>query len=455
MILGLRFVPCGLLIRVKLRPLKVDMGTGSAMVGVARPRADFALNYTQWSEPAAVLSGPRAAAKEIGHFGRKGSANRLYAGDNLNTLRLLCDDRAVHGKARLAYIDPPYATGFTFESATVGAAYSDHKQGADYLESLRQRIIVLRELLADDGSMYLHLDATMIFPAKLLMDEIFGPKRFLNLITRVKCNPKNQARHHYGDICDYLLFYSKGPSFVWNQPVEEWDDEAGIKEYGSVEEGTGRRFKKVPCHLPGVRFGETGEKWRGKPPPPGKHWVHSPTKLDEMDARGEIYWSSTGNPRRKLYLDEATGKRKSNLWLDFRDTQNQNAKITGYPTEKNLNMMEMIVAASSNPGDLVIDAYSGSGTTLAASGAIGRSWIGIDESPAAIETAIKRLVLGTPSMGSHARDSYVKREPKIAATKSEQSFRIFADTTNRDLNKKVGKMLKDDLLTFAFKPVKI
>jgi adenine-specific DNA-methyltransferase len=431
------------------------MGTGIPKPGATRPRDDFHLAYAGRTAALDVLIGPKAELRQLGTFGVGSSTNALLAGDNLGIMRALRGDPSFAGKVRLAYIDPPYATGFAFESATVGAAYSDHQQGADYLESLRQRIIVLRELLAEDGSMYLHLDSTMIFHAKVIMDEVFGPRQFRNLITRVKCNPKNQARHHYGDICDYLLFYSKGRSFVWNQPVEKWTEEAGAKEFNSVEEATGRRFKKVPCHLPGVRYGATGMTWRGKAPPPGKHWVHSPAKLDEMDARGEIYWSPTGNPRRKLYLDAVAGKRRSNLWLDFRDTQNQNAKVTGYPTEKNLEMLRTIVEASSNPGDLVLDAYAGSGTTLAAAGSLGRRWVGIDESPVAIQTSMERMVLGTPTMGSHARNNYVKRLIDDPASDAEHSFKLIVDASNRPLHKELLKCVRKKPLVSAFDPVNV
>ncbi len=386
-------------------------------------------------------------------FGSPSTANRLYAGDNLDILRNLCADKSVRGKARLVYIDPPYATGFAFESATVGAAYLDHVRGADYIESLRQRVIVLRELMADDGTIYVHLDSTMVFHAKILMDEIFGVSNFRSFVSRVKCNPKNQARRQFGDVCDYLLFYSKGKNYVWNQPIEVWGEDTGIKEYGCVEESTGRRFKKVPCHLPGVRNGATGTMWRGKLPPPGKHWVHSPAKLDEMDARGEIYWSATGNPRRKLYLDEAVGKRRSNIWTDFRDTQNQNAKITGYPTEKNIALMEMIIQASSNPGDLVIDAYAGSGTTLAAAALSDRAWIGIDESSVAIETSVQRLVLGTPKMGSHARNDYVVRQAHDEAEHVAPSFRMIVDSKNKPLKSAVSRLVKRAQLASSFNPV--
>lgn len=429
------------------------MGTGSTIAGKARASASFSLTYQHRLESDAVLAGPKAGLQELGCLGSRVTANRLIAGDNLNILRTLCSDKSVKGKVRLVYIDPPYATGFAFESPIVGRAYEDGRVGSDYLEALRQRIIVLRELLADDGTMYLHLDSTMIFHAKLVMDEVFGAKQFLNLITRVKCNPKNQARRNYGDVCDYLLFYSKGKNYVWNQQTLPWDEAAGAKEYNCIEEGTGRRFKKVPCHLPGVRNGATGSPWREKLPPPGKHWVHAPTKLDEMDARGEIYWSPTGNPRRKLYLDEAAGKRPSNLWTGFRDTQNQNAKVTGYPTEKNLEMMEMILRSSSNAGDLVLDAYAGSGSTLAAASDTGRHWIGIDESPAAVKTMMERLVLGTPVMGSHARNDYVKRDADATRQVAAHSFRVFVDIENKVLSKTVASLLKKKPLVSAFKPV--
>jgi adenine-specific DNA-methyltransferase len=428
------------------------MGTGTPIARKRRVR-DASQSVSRNVTYVPILDDAITATREIGSIGSRFTSNRLYAANNLGVLKSLCDDKSVIGQVRLVYIDPPYATGFAFESATVGTAYHDEQIGTDYLNALRERIIVLRELLAEDGSIYLHLDSTMIFQAKLLMDEIFGEKRFINLITRVKCNPKNQVRRGYGDVCDYLLFYSKGRDYVWNQPTIPWDETAGAKEYNCVEASTGRRYKKVPCHLPGIRNGETGLPWRGKLPPPGKHWVHSPSKLDEMDARGEIYWSPSGNPRRKLYLDQSAGKRQSNLWTEFRDTQNQNAEVTGYPTEKNLEMLRMIVKAGSNSGDLVLDAYAGSGTTLAAAAENNRNWIGIDESPAAIKTAIERLVLGTPMMGTHARNDYVVREDNLTRQIAAHAFRIYVDEDNQTLTKAVENTLCKKILVPAFEPI--
>lgn len=428
------------------------MGTGTTIVRKTRLR-EIGLTASSDEAPVSVLDSTATSLREVGCVGSRVTANRLYAGDNLSVLRSLCAEKSVKGHVRLVYIDPPYATGFAFESATVGSAYHDDRVGTDYLNALRQRLILLKELLADDGSMYLHLDSTMIFQAKLLMDEVFGEKQFINLVTRVKCNPKNQVRRGYGDVCDYVLFYSKGRNYVWNQPTLPWNEVAGAKEYNCIEESSGRRYKKVPCHLPGIRNGDTGLPWRGKLPPPGKHWVHSPAKLDEMDSRGEIYWSPSGNPRRKLYLDQSAGKRQSNLWTEFRDTQNQNAEVTGYPTEKNLEMLRMIVKASSNPGDLVLDAYAGSGTTLAAAAENGRNWIGIDESPAAITTAIERLVLGTPMMGTHARNNYVSRDTNPTRQVASHAFRVFVDDHNPVLSKTTAKILRKKALMPTFKPI--
>lgn len=149
--------------------------------------------------------------------------------------------------------------------------------------------------------------------------------------------------------------------------------------------------------------------WRGQLPPPGKHWQYTPKDLDEMDARGEIYWSPNGNPRRKIYLDQSDGVPIQDIWLDLRDAHNQNINITGYPTEKNPDLLTRIIRASSNPGDLVLDCFSGSGTTLAVASQLHRKWIGIDNSVEAITTTLRRFATGLKPMG----DFVTKRNTEI------------------------------------------
>jgi len=327
--------------------------------------------------------------------------NRLYFGDNLEILGTLLDDPTVRGHVSLIYIDPPYSTNSVFESREQKIAYHDLLCGATFVEFLRERLVLLRELISAQGSIYMHLDENMAFPMKIVMDEVFGPENFRNFITRKKCNTKNYTRRTYGNISDYILFYSKTGAYVWNRPVVAWSEETAKKEYTYAEASTGRRFKKVPVHAPGVRNGQTGKPWRGMTPPPGKHWQYPPSVLEEMDRRGEIFWSSNGNPRRKIYLDDSDGIPVQDIWLDFKDAHNQNIEITGYPTEKNVDMLEQIISASSEPGDLVVDCFAGSGTTLVASGHLGRRWIGIDNSREAINVIINRLRYGSQPMGDY------------------------------------------------------
>ncbi|MCL1893295.1 MAG: site-specific DNA-methyltransferase [Holophagaceae bacterium] len=329
--------------------------------------------------------------------------NTLFWGNNIEILRKLIKDDSVCKKVRLIYIDPPYATNSVFQSTQQSDAYQDLLQGPYYLEFIRERLVLLRELLADDGSIYIHLDDNMAFEVKILLDEVFGKQNFRNWITRRKCSTKNTTKNQYGNVSDYVMFYTKGPEYVWNRPVDLWTDEKIVKEYPCVDPLNGRRYKKVPIHAPGTRNGETGQPWRGMLPPRGKHWQYTPIRLDEMDANGEIYWSPSNNPRRKIYFDPESGIPKQDIWLEYRDSINQNVKVTGYPTEKNLCMLELIVQASSNPGDLVLDCFCGSGTTLYAAYLHERNWIGIDNSFEAICCTLKRFHLGTHSMGDYVK----------------------------------------------------
>lgn len=329
-----------------------------------------------------------------------GKPNRLYRADNLGVLAEIAMDSSLAGHIRLVYIDPPFASAAVYESRKQKHAYDDHIVGFQYIESLRERLILIHEILAEDGSLYLHLDERMAFHFRIILDEIFGQNNFRNIITRKKCNPKNYTRNTFGNIADYILFYTKSSNYVWNRQFEPWDDCKASKEYPCVDEN-GRRYKKVPIHAPGVRNGETGKAWKGMMPPPGKHWQFVPSTLDAMNERGEIYWSPTGNPRRKIYLDNSQGIPLQNIWMNMKDAHNQNIKITGYPTEKNPSLLQNIILASSNPGDIVLDCYAGSGTTLDVASKLDRRWIGIDNSNEAIETTLKRFKQGTQRMGDY------------------------------------------------------
>ncbi|MEB3283405.1 MAG: site-specific DNA-methyltransferase [Lyngbya sp.] len=367
-------------------------------------KLSFHLEYEGKVSTEDIFQTPPAQLRCVASVEKQPKSYLVY-GENLRVLRTLLDYPNIVGKVGLIYIDPPYATGLGFESRNQTHAYNDLIDGADYLEFIRQRLIFLREILANHGSIYVHLDEKMAFPVKILMDEIFGAKNFRNWITRKKCNPKNFTRKQYGNISDYILFYTKSDDYVWNQPFESWTDAKAKKEYQYIEEETGRRYKKVPIHAPGERKGTTGQAWKGMLPPPGKHWQYPPEVLDQMDKRGEIYWSPTGNPRRKIYLDNSKGIAVQDIWLEFKDAHNQNIKITGYPTEKNPDLIKRIILASSNPGDLILDAFLGSGTTGAVAEELERQWVGIDNSLLAIKTTIHRLIKGTEAMGDFVNNN--------------------------------------------------
>jgi adenine-specific DNA-methyltransferase len=332
------------------------------------------------------------------------SINRLYFGDNLLVMKDLLKDATIKGKVRLIYIDPPYSTNSVFQTRKQQDAYTDLLTGQGYIDFMKDRLLAMKELLADDGSIYVHLDNKMVFHIKVLMDEIFGSDNFRSMITRKKCKSKNFTKNTFGNISDYILFYTKSTSSVWHKQYDEWTDKKIVKEYPFKEDVTGRLYKKVPIHAPGTRNGKTGEMWRGMMPPEGKHWQFIPEKLDEFDRKGEIYWSKTGNPRRKVYLDESSGIAMQDIWLDYLDVNNQNTQTTGYPTEKNIEMLKRIILASSNKGDVVMDCFAGSGTTLVAADELERNWIGVDVGSESIKVILDRFQNGTQTLDEHLND---------------------------------------------------
>lgn len=264
-------------------------------------------------------------------------------------------------------------------------AYADTLTGEAFLTFLRERLELLRTLLSDRGSIYLHIDYKVGHYVKVLMDEVFGPEHFRNDITRIKCNPKNFARHAYGNVKDMILFYSKSAEPIWNDPRDPYAD-GDIARLFRKRDSQGRRYTTIPLHAPGeTRNGSTGQAFKGILPPPGRHWRTSIRTLEEWDRQGLIEWSRNGVPRKRKYADEQDGKRMQDVWT-FKDPQ-----YPSYPTEKSTALLDHIVRASSAPDSIVLDCFCGSGTTLAAAARNGRRFIGIDQSAVAIDVAATKL----------------------------------------------------------------
>lgn len=323
----------------------------------------------------------------------------LIFGDCLPAMEKLMGNASIKGSVKLIYIDPPFSTTHQFRlgesrAATISSgakdeiAYEDKIHGGEYFEFLRRRLILMREILSEDGSIYVHIDCRVGHHVKVIMDEVFGKEHFINDITRIKCNPKNFPRRAYGNIKDMILFYSKTDEYLWNDQRAPFTEEEIHRLFPRLDEG-GRRYTTNPLHAPGeTKNGATGQPWREVSPPKGRHWRYPPEILEELDRNGLIEWSSRGVPRKKIFADEYVkrGKKRQDIW-EFKDPQ-----YPSYPTEKSLEMLEVIVQTSSDPGDIVLDAFSGSGTTLVASENLNRRWIGIDSSPHAIRISVKRLL---------------------------------------------------------------
>lgn len=322
------------------------------------------------------------------------NTNKLIFGDNLNGLNYLINKEELKGKIDLIYIDPPFATNNTFSiddstrvstisnSKNGSIAYTDKLTGFDFIEFLRERVILLRELLSENGSFYLHIDYKIGHYVKVMLDEVFGINNFRNDITRIKCNPKNFKRKGYGNIKDLVLFYTKSDNMIWNEPKAPYTD-TDIEKLFSKIDSNGRRYTTVPIHAPGET--KTPQKFKGSFPPVGRHWRTNVEELERLDKEGLIEWSSKGNPRMVIYADEKEGKRVQDIW-EFKDPQ-----YPLYPTQKNSDLLDLIIKTSSNPNSIVLDCFSGSGSTIMSAIRNERKWIGIDASPQSIKIIKKQL----------------------------------------------------------------
>jgi adenine-specific DNA-methyltransferase len=309
--------------------------------------------------------------------------NTFFWGDNLHILKQLMPK--IRGRVDLIYIDPPFGTGQIFSDLDNNEAYDDTLVNSEFLSFLRDRLYLLKECLSEKGSIYLHIDKKIGHYVKVVMDEVFGYKNFINDITRIKCNPKNFSRKAFGNFSDMILFYAK------NRDKQVWNDIKEPLSEGDIE----RLFKKVhekhgpytthPIHAPGeTDEGDTGKEWKGMKPPKGRHWRYSRKELSRLDDAGLIEWSSTGNPRKIVFAKDHEGKKVQDVW-EFKD---RGKSYVDYPTQKNQNLLERIILNSSNEDSLVLDCFAGSGSTLIAANKHNRKWIGMDNSEYSLKTVI-------------------------------------------------------------------
>jgi DNA modification methylase len=359
--------------------------------------------------------------------------NRLIWGDKKYVLPSLLPEFA--GKVNLIYIDPPFDTGADFSfTATVPdepesdeeAAFTFTKEPSiieqkayrdtwgrgleSYLQWFYEAAVVLHELLHENGSLYVHLDWHVAHHAKLVLDEVFGIENFRNEIIwkRTTARSGTQGFNH---IHDTILFYSKADRFTWHVQYTPYSKEY-LETMFRNQDASGKRYRESPLTAPGLRSGSSGKSWEGCDPSKignGRHWAipswikpnlsqkaqtDSLVALGELEAMGRIVWSreGEGRPNFKQYADDLEGVELQSIWTDFGALSGSSPESMNYPTQKPEALLDRILRSSSNEHDLILDSFSGSGTTAAVAEKLGRRWIACDLGRFSIHTIRKRLL---------------------------------------------------------------
>ncbi|MFQ5428558.1 MAG: DNA methyltransferase [Thermodesulfobacteriota bacterium] len=375
-------------------------GEGMDKENAARTMEEAALRLE--SKPAEVRRFSRLAATPAAPSAKW--SNMLILGDNFKALKSLVIEKK-RGRVknadgsegvRLVYIDPPFASGQNYHGADGRRAYGDQCLGGDFLEFMRLRLTLLRELLSEDGSIYLHLDWRMTHYIKVLMDEIFGAENFLNEIIwsyggrGAKSVARQFSRNH-----DTILLYRK-KRHIFNPVIRE---------------------KRIPKGSNGFRHDSEGRWFKTAP-----RGDYTDKSIKRLEREGRIHITRTGRVRIKYFLREEGGflieeQRVGDVWDDIPDAMHLPVvEKTGYPTQKPEALLRRIIMASSGPGDIVLDAFAGSGTTLCAAEKSGRRWIGIDQSPLALETMEKRFSRKSACSSGGASEVERHNEPSIPFT---------------------------------------
>jgi DNA modification methylase len=358
--------------------------------------------------------------------------NTLYYGDNLEILRKYVADESVD----LIYLDPPFnsnraynvifqdktgkysaaqiqafedtwhwspETQSAFDEMMTGNYPNDLKNMMNafrqfmdsndlmaYLTMMAIRLVELRRVLKNTGSIYLHCDPTANHYLKILLDYVFGSANFRNEIIWQRTRVAKRQSNFWGKNYDNILFYTNSQDFTFNGQFTEHPESYKNSHYNLIEPETGRRYGLWDFTQSGDgearRFGESSLK-----PPAGKHWIWSQERIDEAFKEGRIVITKGGMPRLKRYLDVSKGEYVQAIWSDLFDINSMAKERLGYPTQKPVALLERIIQASSNEGGVVLDPFCGCGTAVVAAEKLGRKWMGIDITHLAIALIKKRL----------------------------------------------------------------
>ncbi len=362
-------------------------------------------------------------------------ANALYYGDNLHVLREHIADESVD----LVYLDPPFNSNANYnvlfkapggeqsqaqieafedtwhwndvaESAFDEVMQSGNSNAADMLRAMRSflgendmmaylammavRLLELHRVLKKTGSLYLHCDPTASHYLKILLDAVFGLKCFTNEIAWVRTTPKGLAFSRFASNHDIVLFYRKSDEYKWLPQYAPYSDEYLLR-YNLIDEKTGRRFQATSLSNPSPDRPNLTYEFHGHT----KVWRWTKERMLQAEADGLIYFPPSGGiPREKRFLDEQEGVPVSSVWTDIPAVNAVAQERLGYPTQKPVALLERILSASSNEGDVVLDPFCGCGTTVHAAQKLNRQWIGIDVTHLAIALIESRLKKAFPGI---------------------------------------------------------
>lgn len=379
-----------------------------------------------------------------------GWQNLLVWGDNLLAMReLLADQRGpnrfgTRDKIKLVYIDPPFATKRDFMKDKE-KAYRDKVIGAKFIEFLRTRLILIRELLADDGSIYVHLDTKKSHYMKATMDEVFGENNFQSEIIWKRTSAHADSSG-YANVHDVILYYSRNDRPVFNTIYSSYSDEHVKRRY-THEDPDGRRYTDGDLVATGLKGGGYDYVWKGIK----RNWRCPIETMRRYESEDRLYYTREGLARIKRYFDEVKGNPPADVWSDIFPVNSQAAERVNYPTQKPESLIERVINASSNVGDIVLDCFSGSGTTAVVCEKLARRWIAIDCGKLAAYTTQKRLFSLTTQIGSGAKDSRLPTERVSDWSEHEKHARniLFITEKARKGECDVTLELLEELASFA------
>jgi len=326
----------------------------------------------------------------------------LFHGDNKDVLAHLLAN-GFRGKVKLIYIDPPFDSGADYvrkvnlrgsasakldgEDYSLGeqVQYTDIWANDNYLQFMYERLMLLSELLSDDGTIWIHCDLRRSHHLRCVAEEIFSGENFVEEIIWKRAAPRGNVGFGFSVAHDNIFLFKKGQNTIWHPPKLDYQEEY-FDRFSKIDEN-GRRYTLDNMNNPNPNRPNLKYEWNGVV----RVWRISKDKMQALHNAGRLEYTSEGIARYKRYLDELEGQPLTTLWDDLSPINSQSLERTGFPTQKPGELISRMLETATNPGDIILDCFLGSGTTAAVAQKLGRRWIGCDINKGAIQTTAKRL----------------------------------------------------------------